>query len=242
MKFWFKAALLVAAAAIIPACKANSKLAAPTVVAVRPDTLANTGIGRMPNILVKFDREMDPAFMVNQNFAVIPDGATGSIPITVEFLPVVNTVRIIPNSFLLLNKGYTAAVSGSVKSAAGTPLGSSVGWVFTTVAADNATSLISFGTVTQTAGGNPGEIILAWPTATESTSGGTVNVTTYDVYISTTSGGEDLFLPPALSSGGLTGATLTGLTPATPYFIKVQPRDANGNVLTNLAEMTATSN
>jgi hypothetical protein len=38
-----------------------------------------------------------------------------------------------------------------------------------------------------------------------------------------------------------TGGTIVGLTPATAYFIKVQPRDGAGAVFTPLVEVTATS-
>lgn len=243
---WLKAALFVALVSMVPACNSNNKKAAPQVVKVLPAPGASSGIAPMPNIIIKFDQAMDPAFVSNSAYyAVIPDGATSSVPITVDYLPALDEVRIIPTSFLTLSKGYTVLVSGAVQSAAGTPLGNNVGLTFTTKGTNNATGLIGFGPVTQTAGGTSGQIILAWPTATESTAGGTANITAYDIYLSTTQGGEDLLsplVPPQKTSGNLTGDTLTGLTPATVYYIKVQPRDGDGNVFTSLSELTATSN
>ncbi|HZE96795.1 MAG TPA: Ig-like domain-containing protein [Planctomycetota bacterium] len=237
----FRAVVLAAAVLAVPACKSNSNLAAPQLIAVLPATGASTGISISPNIIFQFDRAMDNAFVSNPiYFELIPGTAASGIPITVEHLPALNEVRIIPTALLLLNTTYTVVVSGQVQSAAGTPIGSNVGFTFTTQTATTTTSAISFTTPVGATGANAGEITLTWTAATETP--GPVNVSNYDIYYSTTLGGEDLMLPAQKVSASATGDLLTGLTPATLYYIKVQPRDSAGAVLlAPLTEFTATS-
>jgi hypothetical protein len=53
----------------------------------------------------------------------------------------------------------------------------------------------------------------------------------YDIYLSTTSGGENLNLPDAVSAPGATSITVTGLPSAsTTYYVIVRAVDAAGNV------------
>lgn len=64
----------------------------------------------------------------------------------------------------------------------------------------------------------------------------------YDVYQSTTSGGQDFTLPPfASSEKGATKMTLTGLSPATKLYWVVRARDAAGNRDSNKAEKSGTT-
>ena len=107
--------LLIAAAVVIPACQANKKLAAPIIVDALPAPGATTNISVMPNILFEFDKDMDATDMSTaSNFAVIPGSASSSVPITVQHLPALKQVRIIPTSLLAVNTTYTVLVAGSV--------------------------------------------------------------------------------------------------------------------------------
>lgn len=234
--------LLAAAAAVVPACNASKKLAPPTLVAIVPPETASADLGVMPNIIVKFDRAMNPTTVTSEgNFALVPDGAVSGVGFSLQHLPALNEVRIIPDSLLLVNKTYTVIVSGLVQSAEGTMMGANIGFQFDTVNTSTVNGTISFGTPTAVTGaGASGTIDLTWPQATESTTGGTVNVNTYDIYISTEPDAEDLMLPPVKTSGALLD-TLTGLTPGTLYYIKIQPRDGNGNVFMPLVEVSATA-
>jgi hypothetical protein len=251
MRFWFRAALLVAAAAAIPACKANQKLAAPVMTAVLPTTAS----GVIPNIMVQFDRPMDPATAGNPTFyAMTEDPSPTFLSIQVELLAGLNEVRIIPQVILNCGKTYHVYVAGSVTSLAGTPMGNTIHFDFTTTAQSNATatSFISWNGIDQVTGvaqgTNPGEITLTW---TANAQGQTVGqpvlgdiAAFYDVYLSTTSGNEDLMLPTFYSSN-TTGKTITfgggTLVSGTTYYIKVQPRDSAGSVLNSkpLPELTA---
>jgi hypothetical protein len=251
MRFWFKAALLVAAAALVPACKSNSKLAAPVMTAVLPTTVS----GVIPNIVVQFDRPMDPATAGSASFyAIFEDPSTTSLGFAVELLPNLNEVRIIPSSILTAGKTFHVYVAGGVKSTEGTPMGNTIHFDFMTAASSGATatSFISWNGIDQATGvaqgTNPGEITLTWATNAQGT---TVSqtvlgdiVANYDVYLSTTSGSEDLMLPYFFTSNTSAKTITFGggtLVSGTTYYIKVQPRDSAGSVFNAkpLPELTA---
>lgn len=244
-RFWSftQVVLLAAAFAIIPACKSNNKLAPPVVTGVLPGGSATSGIALMPNIIVQFDRDMDPVTTGNKaNYGVFAAGAASGIQITVEYLPAVRETRIIPQSFLSTNPpvtSYTVVISGLVTSSAGTQMGSNVGFTFDTKASNASTTLISFDPNTIVASdGVAGQIVLTWTKATVQQGATTVDVTTYDVYMSTVPGGEDLLLQ-VFQNGTTTGFTTPAtLTTGTIYYFKVQPRDADGNVFTTLPEVS----
>jgi hypothetical protein len=243
MRFWFKAALLVAAAALVPACTANKKLAAPVITAVLPTTVS----GVIPNIMVQFDRPMDPATAGSAGFyAILEDPSTTTLGFSVDSsaLATLNEVRLIPTSPSLLNSGktYHVYVAGAVTSAEGTPMGNTIHFDFATSAQTNATatSIIGWAGATPSAGA-AGEIVLTWPDATGTTVGnGTAGpiIANYDIYMSTTSQGEDLMLPPSISPSPTSSPkTITGLTTGTTYYFKIQPRDSTGCVFTGLSEI-----
>ncbi len=78
---------------------------------------------------------------------------------------------------------------------------------------------------------------LAWPTATE---GGAPAIgASYLIYAANTSGGQDFATPTAATSPGEASALLTGLAPATPYYVVVRAVDAAGNVDANNVELSA---
>ena len=235
-RFWSFAhvLLLVAVVFIVPACGTNKKLAAPALMTSTPMHL-DSNVAIIPNIVFKFDRAMDPAFMTGTYVGFFEHGTNNNVAFTVEFLPALDELRILPTGQLAVSQAYDVFVSGQVKSAAGTPMGSNEGITFTTKTSTTTISQIAFSTPTVANTANPGEINLQWSAATEST-GTPVNVPNYDIYVSTAPDSEDLLIvpPPLLRSSSLTGGLFT-LTPLTTYYIKVQPRDSSGSVLLNLA-------
>jgi hypothetical protein len=238
-----KLTLVAIAAAVIPACGSSDKNRPPLVVDWTPAAPNNTAVGRMPNIIVKFDRAMNAATVTNtSNWAVLKSGATGGVTLSsVEYLPALFEARIIPNVLLDAGAVYGIVVGGALTSAEGIPVGGS--FVLDTFTTNSvAGSTISWGGVTNAGpGANPGEITLVWAKATE----GADDVTNYDIFLSTVAGGEDLLVRTGsgfVTTPNLTGVTLTGLTPGTLYFMKVQPRSGiSGNVLTSLAEVSTTA-
>lgn len=75
---------------------------------------------------------------------------------------------------------------------------------------------------------------LRWTAATDDTS--KPDGIFYDVFVATTSGGEDFTSPSFSTLGGATSFTLTGLTPLTTYYVVVRARDQAGNQDKNTVE------
>jgi hypothetical protein len=242
---FLRAALLLVAALLVPAC-GKTKKQPPAVLAVLPAPGASSGIGLMPNILVQFDQAMDAATVVDTtNWAFSKSGAVSGLAITVEYLPVLWQARIIPQQLLLNSSTYGVVIGSGIKSADGVELGGSALFTFDTTAATTTTSIISWTGAAAAASPPTGQIVLTWSSAQESNAAPPpplVDIAaTYDVYISDSSGGENLMLPAATTTTPTspTGTTITGLTAGKTYFIKVQPRDGAGAVYTALAELTA---
>jgi hypothetical protein len=248
----FGVACLALLSVLAPACTNSKSLQAPTLIAGIPSSNQASNVALMPNLVVQFDRDMDPAFMNSNYFVLIASGATSGVAINVEYLPALDEARIWPAQFLNTNPpvtGYTLIISGLVQSAKGTAMGSNNGFSFVTKSTNAATNLISFNTLSIVPSNGPsaGQITLTWDKATETQAGGTVDITTYDVYMSTAPGAEDL-IPGLFLNGALVGpantsgsVTATGLLSGTTYYFKVQPRDGDGNVYTSLPEVSWTA-
>lgn len=237
--FWLRSALVVALAFTVQSCGKNKAKAAPAITAVIPTTI--TGI--VPNIVIQFDRAMDPATAGNPaNYFVVPSPLTTSISFRLEFLANLNEVRLIPSLLLAGGTNYTVYVSGVVASAAGTALGTTFNFGFSTAASPTTTSQLSWAGATAAQGTNPGQIVVSWTTNAQETT--TTQLTpadivgNYDVYLSTTSESEDLLLP-YFTTGTTSPITLSGLVTGTTYYLKVQPRDSNGCVFLPLTEISA---
>jgi len=236
-----RVALLALAVGVVPACSGNSQLNPPAIIASTPAAPGNN-VGLMPNILVKFDRAMDQASINDvANWAVVASGApTGEALSFVEYIPALNEARIVLQNLLAPNTIYTVFISSNVKSAEGRLMGFTDFFGFTTTGAGTTTLISWAGVTSATPGPGAGEITFVWPAAT----GSGANIGTYDVFLATATGAEDLMVrvaPNFQTISNQTGGTVTGLTPNTQYFIKVQPRDSQGAVFTSLAQVSAMS-
>jgi len=83
-----------------------------------------------------------------------------------------------------------------------------------------------------------GRIDLTWNPATDNTTP-SANIV-YLIYMSTTSGGQNLLVPSFTTAPGATSLTITGLSPGIYYFV-IRARDAAGNTDTNIVERSASS-
>lgn len=240
----FRILLLVMAVAVIPACKANQQLAAPALIGGTPTSSTESA---MPNILMEFDREMDAADMMNKvNFGVFAGTSSTSIGISVEYLPALNQVRIIPASLLTQKTQYTVLVAGTVKSAKGTPMGNTNGFMFTTKDTLVSPSIVSWGGLNSiaTGAGAAGTVDLDIKSAQQSIGGGGLTdiAATYNIYYSLTPGAEDLIKQPLSNPPIAPGAqTITLPLSNTLYYLKIQPVDSDGAVCTSLSEVTVTT-
>jgi hypothetical protein len=237
-----KLTLVAVAAAVIPACGASDKTMPPLVIDWTPIAPGNTTVARMPNIIVKFDRDMTASTVTNTaNWAVVKSGGGAIVLSQVEYLPQLREARLFPNILLEGDKDYGIFVGGAITSSTGVPVGGT--FLLDVFHTNNvAGNTIAFGGATAAGGAAAGTIDVAWANPAQE---GGVDLTEYDVFVSTVSGGEDLLVraaPGFQSISSLTGGTLTGLTAGTQYFIKVQPRSGtSGNVLLSLVEITATA-
>lgn len=97
----------------------------------------------------------------------------------------------------------------------------------------------TFGGLVSAAPSGTTTIDLAWGEASDDFS--LPSTITYEIFMSTTPGGEDFTKPPAFKLVGTTTFTVTGLKTKTPYFFVVRARDEAGNRDTNTIEKTATT-
>jgi len=242
IRTWTKLTLIAIAAAVIPACGSSDKTMPPLVVNWTPIAPGNTTVARMPNIIVEFDRDMTASTVTNTaNWAVVKSGAGGIVLNQVEYLPQLRQARLIPNILLEGNKDYGIFVGGAITSSTGVPVGGT--FLLDVFHTNNvAGNTVSFGGATAAGGLAAGTIDVAWANPAQE---GGVDLSAYDVFVSTIAGGEDFLdrtAPGFQTISSLTGGTLIGLTPGTQYYIKVQPRSGtSGNVLTSLVEITATA-
>ncbi len=94
----------------------------------------------------------------------------------------------------------------------------------------------AFGGIVSATATSSTEINLAWNPATDNdTASGDI---VYLVYISTTSGGQNLSIPNFTVTGS-TSLTVTGLSPNTTYYFIIRAKDKSGNIDQNTVEKSA---
>jgi hypothetical protein len=87
---------------------------------------------------------------------------------------------------------------------------------------------------------SPTSILVSWNPASDDVS--TAGQIQYDVYVATSSGGENFATPSFSSTAGATSCLVsTGFQPNTPYFFVVRARDAYGNSDSNKTEVTTST-
>jgi hypothetical protein len=269
---WRSVQLVVLAviAAVAPGCpSSNGKKAAPNINGAFPADGATVPVN--PMVVFQFDRAMDPAFMIPTYFQFVDNSNNAPVTIQIEFEPIVNQVRIVPTDTLVPTHSYDVFVMGTVQSAAGTAMGSAEGITVTAKSTILFQPISGFpSNVSGYTGTNPGEINLIWDGSVDTPAVGDTNpgpgtetvitspgppVTTapvtplpwYDIYISTAQNGVSYLdstgsVMAPFKTVSTTSTTLTGLTPNTVYYIKVVPRDSEGNVFESpLTETAVTS-
>jgi hypothetical protein len=104
----------------------------------------------------------------------------------------------------------------------------------------NATTLDThppeFGGAKGAQGTGAHDVLVSWNAATDN--GSDPAALKYEVYATTTQGGENFLVPSIISAPGATSATVTGLPEATQIFFVVRVVDENGNRDANRHEIT----
>jgi Bacterial Ig-like domain len=236
-----RALLLLAGAILVPACGKTQKPGL-TVTGFFP---FGGSVPRQQIVYINFDRALDAStWPISFTWQ---DSTTADVSATVSFNATLNQIALKPLGGTPLKGGmtYTVVVLGTLKGADGSAF-SGEAFQFTTEAA-TATNAgqPAFGGLT---GAVPttlpatASIDLSWATATDAAGDSIV----YDVYMSTSSNGEDFSLPPLLSTPNATGVTVTaanGLQSGVTYFFMVRAREAtSGNIEFNTTQFSATTN
>ena len=101
------------------------------------------------------------------------------------------------------------------------------------------TTAPGFDGVSSVAAASSTALNLSWSAAED-------NITTpsdivYNIYMSTSSGGENLATPSATTGAGVTSYSVTGLSPDTTYYFIVRAKDEVGNIDSNSVERSGTT-
>ena len=101
------------------------------------------------------------------------------------------------------------------------------------------TTAPGFDGVSSVAAASSTALNLSWSAAED-------NITTpsdivYNIYMSTSSGGENLATPSATTGAGVTSYSVTGLSPDTTYYFIVRAKDEAGNIDSNSEERSGTT-
>jgi hypothetical protein len=237
-----RALLLLGVALLVPAC-GKTPDPGPTILSVSPQ---GSSVPRETIIYINWDRPLDTS-TVPTGFA-LNDSLGNSISATGAWNAVLNQVSITPTSALAGATTFTVTAFGTIMAADGKGFSGfaySFQTIPATVAPPNAgqPSFAGLTSATPTVAPATASIDLAWTAATDTPDGDSIK---YDVYMSTTSGGEDFSLPPLLTTNSGTGVTvnnLNGLGSGVTYFFMVRAREAtSGNIEFNTVEHSAKTN
>lgn len=102
----------------------------------------------------------------------------------------------------------------------------------------------TFGGLTFAQGLNSSQVSFAWTNGTDDVD--PITALVYDLYVSSTSGGQDFLSPPYISLGpfgvaGPYGSSIGSLAAGTDYYLVMRCRDSSGNRDTNTVEFLATT-
>ncbi|HLY74377.1 MAG TPA: Ig-like domain-containing protein [Planctomycetota bacterium] len=236
----WKALLALALVILVPACGKSTKNTGPTIIGFLPQ---GPSVARQVIIYIDWDRALDPgtwptSFTLTDNLGAI-------VTCSIGFSTANNEISIKPAAALNGGITYTVTVLDTLKGADGTTF-PGFAFQFTTAAATatNGGQPTFSGATSATAPavppGPPGTIVLAWGTASDSPDGNSI---VYDVYLSTSSNGEDFAAPPFISTANATGLTINNLASGVTFYFIVRARESStGNIDFNTVQVSATTN
>jgi hypothetical protein len=231
-----KLLMLALAAAVVPACgSGNEKKNPPVLMDARPFFDA-AGVPHFPVMILEFDRALDPATVIQNNIDIFLTDVSGAptVPwgggsISLIYIPGTFQVVIVNNAFFTASTEYAVVVFPGLTSSEGIPIQAfATGSIANRFVIGNSgnTTRPTFAVPVQAVGGGQGEIF--W-TASQATEGGPITAT-YEIYQSSTSGGQDLLGTNTVVTP-FPNFTTTGLTPGAQYFFRMIVRDTAGNIL-----------
>jgi hypothetical protein len=228
-----RALLLLTGALLVPACS-KDRTDPPILLAMIPD---GTNVPRQVTIYLRYNKALDQS-TVNGNYFILSDAVSGGvIPCTVTWHAPLNEVRMVPTGAIghdTLEKDYLITAVAGIKSVDGGVVGITLFTDFKTRITTDITRPTFLGITSIDTPASPTQLTLNWTNGTDD-----VGVDHYDVFISNSSGTQDLTAPSRQAPG--TPYTVTGLAANTTYFFIVRAVDAVGNTDVNTAELSATT-
>lgn len=236
------------AAVVVPACGTGDAKKNPPVLVNALPAFDAAGVAHFPLLLLEFDRALDPATVTTTNIELfLTDPGTG-----VHTVPFAGTVlHHIPGTFQVVVENstvfaadteYAVVVFPGLLSSEGAPIQAlptgSIALRFEVGNSGNP-DRPTFNPPVQVAGGAAGEIVWQWSSAQEGSPLANIGAT-YELFGSSTSGGQDMFVPQVIPAT-FPNFTTTGLTPGAQYFFRMIARDNQGNIRLT-AEFTGTAN
>jgi len=222
------ALLLAVTAVLIPAC---GKSGQDGLMVVRFSPNSN-GVERCPIIYVQFNKPLKSATVTTAN--VFLDSPLVNETITVTYNDALNEIRIVPSTDLAASTDFQITIMPGIQAAAGDF--SPGEFLYFRTAPGGTVNRPAFNGVDSLTALGPTSIKVDWLVATDPDA----TTITYDVFIATETGGEDMTRNPKASVTALT-ATITNLNSATQYFVKVRARNAAGNLDINDVELNVTT-
>lgn len=204
----------------------------PAVTGVSPGIDA-TSVPVTSVITATFSEAMDTSTVNTSTFTLKdPDEIMVTGGVTYSGL----TATFTPSADLGQNKTYTAMVTTGVKDLAGNALSADYHWSFTTAVPDTTPPV--FGGLVSAGAASSSSINLTWNAASDDIS--PASKIAYQIYMATTSGGQN-FESPAATVTGVTSTTITGLSPNTAYYFVARAKDEAGNTESNTVQKSATT-
>jgi hypothetical protein len=225
-------------AGLIPACGTGTSTPTLSVTAFIPGAVVNPIDGLVPlecQIFIGFSSPLNPATVSTTNFIINPSGLPALSTTSVIYVPALNEVIITP-PILAAGTTYVVTVLPGVTDTSGDAFAGFQQGFATTAGANADTTGTIFGGISGAAGNGAGSIQVSWAAGASNATG----PYTYDVYISTVPGGEDLTFP----YGGagtpfqdpLLTATVSGLASGQSYWFIVRAHSSRGNQDRNTVE------
>jgi hypothetical protein len=219
--------LLALASAVIPAC--GKKDESPFVVTFSP---MGNGAPRCPIIYVQFNKPLKPATVTTAN--VFLDSPLVNEIITVTYNDALNEIRIVPTTDLAADTDFQITIMPDIESADGHF--SSGELMYFRTAPGGTVNRPSFAGVDAVSALSPTSIKVDWLIGSDPDA----TTITYDVFIATVAGGEDM-TQGAKDSVTVLTSTIMNLTSGTQYFVKVRARNSAGNLDINNVEKSVTT-
>jgi hypothetical protein len=189
-------------------------------------------------IYVRFNQAMDAATMAGN--VLLLDQASAQIPINVSYYAPLNEIRIIPVGAIgtsATTPSYQVTLLSGLKSLSGNAFDGYF-FQFTTLATTDA-DRPSFAGASSVTLATTTTLTINWlAVASDTTTPGGIS---YDVFMATSTGMEDLTSYFSTSTTGGLSLVVTGLTTGKMYHFIVKARDSFGNMDTNVVEVSGST-